>query len=99
MLRIGRRLAAGLVFAAVTATQASATNWGGNSVLPYCGGSSFSTCFSIDMSWTSAAGTSITVTLKLTNFDATSGLKWFSVGLDNLPAALGNAGAVPGYTS
>jgi MYXO-CTERM domain-containing protein len=97
MIRKGRSILAGLGLAAVMAAPASAdTPWGGNG--SWCGGSTFSTCFSVDLSWISAAGASITVTLKLTNTDATSGLKWFAVGMDHLPAELGNPNASPGYT-
>jgi MYXO-CTERM domain-containing protein len=96
MIRKTRGFLAGLGLAAVMAAPASATNWGGNG--SWCGGNTFSTCFSVDLSWTSAAGSSLTVTLKLTNSDASSGLKWFSVGMDNLPQELGNPNASPGYT-
>jgi hypothetical protein len=83
-MKIGRGLAAALVLAGGSATQASATNWLGNG--SYCGGSLFNTCFSVNMSWT-GSGTSIVVTLSLKNDDVTNaGLKWFAVGLDNLPA-------------
>ncbi len=83
-MRIGRGIVTGLALAAVSATQASATDWAGNG--SYCGGSSFSTCFSVLLSWT-GSGTSISVVLQLKNDDTfNSGLKWFSVGLDNLPA-------------
>ena len=99
MIRKVRGILAGLGLAAVMAAPASATSWGGNNGgIPYCGGNTFSTCFSVDLSWISAAGASITVTLKLTNTDATSGLKWFAVGMDNLPQELGNPNASPGYT-
>jgi hypothetical protein len=99
MNRLQRSILTTLTLATVTAGKASAivpTSWGGNGA--WCGGSTFSTCFSVDLSWFSAAGSSITVTLKLTNADASSGLKWFSVGMDNLPAELGNPNASPGYT-
>lgn len=82
-MRFGRSILTGLALAAGSATQASATSWLGNG--SYCGGSTFSTCFSVDLSWT-GSGTSISVVLKLTNSDTQSNLKWFSVGLDNLPA-------------
>jgi len=94
MFKTGRAVLAGMALAAVTAAQASATPWLGNG--PYCGGNTFSTCFSVDLSWTVNSGTSVTVVLKLTNTDATAGLKWFSVGIDNLAADVAyTLGAVP----
>lgn len=86
MLKLGRTLIAGLALTAFAAPQAHADgSWAGNGG-PYCGGSGFSTCFSVDMSWT-GSGTTLSVVLKLKNEDTTNpAIKWFSVGLDNLPA-------------
>jgi hypothetical protein len=90
MLKLGRGFIAGLALAAVTATQAQAAGtWNGNAGSPYCGGNTFSTCISINMSWTVSSGTSTVVTVIMTNTSNLAGLKWFSVGLDNLPAGLG----------
>jgi hypothetical protein len=91
MIRKARGIFAGLGLAAAMAAPASATSWGGNGG-SYCGGDVFSTCFSVDLSWTvSGAGpttfTTLLVVLKLRNDDTfNSGLKWFGVGLDQLPA-------------
>src|SRR5262245_8473544 len=85
MKATARSLIAGLALAVGVAGQASATAWGGNAGSPYCGGNSFTTCFSVDLQWTAAAGTSVTITLKLTKVSGAD-TKWFSVGLDNLPA-------------
>ena len=85
-MKFGRSALAGLLLAGAVAGKASAaTNWGGNGG-PYCGGNTFSTCFSVNLSWTTPVSSTntLTVTLKLINNDATAGLKWFSVGLDNL---------------
>ena len=81
-MRFGRSALAGLLLAGAVAGKASATTWLGNG--NWCGGNSFSTCFSVNMSWTVVTGSTLTVTLQLTNLDNTAGLKWFSVGLDNL---------------
>lgn len=83
MKRTGRGVLAGLALAAALATQASATSWAGNGS-PYCGGNTFSTCIGIDLSWVASNGSNVVVTLKLTNLSNAPGLKWFSVGLDNL---------------
>ena len=82
-----RTFVAGLALAVGAATQAHATSWGGNSPPNYCGGNSFTTCFSVDLSWTAAAGTTLQITLKLTKVSGPD-TKWFSVGLDNLPAGI-----------
>jgi hypothetical protein len=77
----------GLALAAGSAAHASAATWAGND--SYCGGSTFNTCFSVLLSWNDVVGSSatLTVTLQLKNDDtSTAGLKWFGVGLDNLPA-------------
>lgn len=86
MGKSGRSLLAGLALVTGVATQAhAATSWLGNG--SYCGGNTFSTCFSVDVSWTAVNSTTTTVVLKLTK---TSGpdTKWFSVGFDNLPAGV-----------
>jgi len=85
MIRKTRGLLAGLGLAAVMAAPASATNWGGNG--SWCGGDGFSTCFSINLSWTAVAGSSLAVSLQLKNDNPAAGLKWFSIGLDNLSLA------------
>jgi hypothetical protein len=85
MIRKAKGLLAGLGLAAVMAVPASATSWGGNG--SWCGGSGFSTCFSVDLSWTAVAGSSLAVTLQLRNDNPDPGLKWFSIGLDNLSLA------------
>ena len=88
MTRIGRGFLAGLALAATVAARASAdTSWTGNGT--YCGGNTFSTCFSVNMSWSNSSGTSTVVTLVMSNQQNAAGLKWFSVGLNNLPAGLG----------
>jgi hypothetical protein len=85
MLKLGRSLIAGLALLAFAAPQAHADgSWAGNGG-PYCGGSGFSTCYSVDLSW-SGSGTTLSVVLNLKNDDSQAGLKWFAVGLDNLPA-------------
>jgi hypothetical protein len=86
MLKLGRSLIAGLALMAFAAPQAHADgSWAGNTG-PYCGGSGFSTCYSVDLSW-SGSGTTLAVVLKLKNEDTTNPtIKWFAVGLDNLPA-------------
>jgi hypothetical protein len=86
MLKLGRSLIAGLALTAFAAPQAHADgSWAGNGG-PYCGGSGFSTCYSVDLSW-SGSGTTLSVVLKLKNEDTTNpAIKWFAVGLDNLPA-------------
>jgi hypothetical protein len=86
MLKLGRALITGLALTAISAPQAHADgSWAGNGG-PYCGGSGFSTCYSVDLSW-SGSGTTLSVVLKLKNEDTTNPtIKWFSVGLDNLPA-------------
>jgi hypothetical protein len=86
MLKLGRSLIAGLALMAFAAPQAHADgSWAGNGG-PYCGGSGFSTCYSVDLSW-SGSGTTLAVVLKLKNEDTTNPtIKWFAVGLDNLPA-------------
>lgn len=85
MLKLGRSLIAGLALMAFAAPQAHADgSWAGNGG-PYCGGSGFSTCYSVDLSW-AGSGTTLAVTLSLKNDDPQAGLKWFAVGLDNLPA-------------
>ncbi|HJR34262.1 MAG TPA: PEP-CTERM sorting domain-containing protein [Gemmatimonadales bacterium] len=86
MLTLGRSLIAGLALMAFAAPQARADgSWAGNGG-PYCGGSGFSTCYSVDLSW-SGSGTTLNVVLMLKNEDTTNpAIKWFSVGLDNLPA-------------
>ena len=84
MLKLGRSLIAGLALMAFAAPQAHADgSWAGNG--SYCGGSLFSTCYSVDLSW-AGAGTTLAVTLRLKNDDPQAGLKWFAVGLDNLPS-------------
>lgn len=84
-MKFGRSALAGLLLAGAVAGKASATSWGGNGG-PFCGGNTFSTCYSVNLSWTTPVSSTntLTVTLKLINNDATAGLKWFSVGLDNL---------------
>jgi hypothetical protein len=86
MPKLGRSLIAGLALMAFAAPQAHADgSWAGNGG-PYCGGSGFSTCYSVDLSW-SGSGTTLSVVLKLKNEDTTNPtIKWFAVGLDNLPA-------------
>jgi len=107
MNRIGKAAVAALMLSAATAGKASATAWAGNG--SYCGGDSFSTCFSVSMSWTFVDATHIAVALTLTNLDTTNctpancsagPLKWFSVGLDRLAADVGGnyTGGVAGYT-
>ena len=84
MLKLGRSLIAGLALTAFAAPQAHADgSWAGNG--SYCGGSLFSTCYSVDLSW-AGSGTTLAVTLNLANDDPQAGLKWFAVGFDNLPA-------------
>lgn len=84
MLKLGRSLIAGLALMAFAAPQAHADgSWAGNG--SYCGGSLFSTCYSVDLSW-AGSGTTLAVTLNLKNDDPQAGLKWFAVGFDNLPA-------------
>jgi hypothetical protein len=84
MLKLGRSLIAGLALVAISAPQAHADgSWAGNG--SYCGGSLFSTCYSVDLSW-AGSGTTLAVTLNLANDDPQAGLKWFAVGFDNLPA-------------
>ena len=83
MLKLGRSLIAGLALVALGASQAHAGTWAGNG--SYCGGSNFSTCYSVDLSW-AGSGTTLAVTLNLKNDDPQAGLKWFAVGFDNLPA-------------
>jgi hypothetical protein len=84
MNRFGRGALAGLMLTAAVAGKASAAPgvWGGNG--SWCGGSGFSTCFSINLTWTAVTGTSLAVSLQLKNDNPAPGLKWFSVGLDNL---------------
>jgi len=86
MRRIGRVTLASLALATAMAGTARADNWAGNGT--YCGGNTFSTCISIAMSWTNNTGTSTVVTLIMSNQQNAAGLKWFSVGLDNMPAGL-----------
>ena len=84
-MKLGRGLVAALVLTGGSATQASAEAWNGNG--SYCGGSLFNTCFSVNLNWTFVNSTTITVSLSLKNDDVTNaGLKWFAVGMDNLPA-------------
>ncbi|HSE52491.1 MAG TPA: PEP-CTERM sorting domain-containing protein [Gemmatimonadales bacterium] len=83
MQKFGRSLIAGLALMALAAPQAHAGTWAGNG--SYCGGSNFSTCYSVDLSW-AGSGTTLAVTLNLANDDPQPGLKWFAVGFDNLPA-------------
>jgi len=84
MLKLGRSLIASLALMAFAAPQARADgSWAGNG--SYCGGSNFSTCYSVDLSW-AGSGTTLAVTLNLKNDDSQAGLKWFAVGFDNLPA-------------
>jgi hypothetical protein len=93
-----RGIVTGFALAAVVAGRAEAAGtWAGNG--PYCGGNTFSTCFSLDISWSVSSGLASVVTMKVTNSDAQSGLKWFWVGLDNLPAGLTfTAGGALGFT-
>jgi hypothetical protein len=86
-----RFLFAAAALAIGTTKAASATDWLGNG--SYCGGSSFNTCFSVDLSWTFTNPTTLSVVLKLTNLDTTNcspadcsngPLKWFGVGIDRL---------------
>lgn len=83
---LGRAALLGLALATTMATRARADSWAGNGT--YCGGNTFSTCVSINMSWNNSSGTSTLVTLVMSNQSTTAGLKWFSVGLDNMPAGL-----------
>ena len=85
MNRIVRGALGALMVTAAAAGKASATNWGGNG--SWCGGDGFSTCFSINMSWTAVAGSSLVVSLQLKNDNPAPGLKWFSIGIDNLSLA------------
>jgi PEP-CTERM motif-containing protein len=94
MFRNVRGLFAAAALLAGTAGTASATSWGGNG--SWCGGSGFSTCFSVDLSWNAVAGTTLTVTLKLTNENPAPGLKWKAIGLDNLSNA---QASLSSYTS
>ena len=83
---LGRAAMLGLALATTMAANARADNWAGNGT--YCGGNTFSTCVSINMTWSNNSGTSTLVTLVMSNQSTTAGLKWFSVGLDNMPAGL-----------
>ncbi|HEV8598649.1 MAG TPA: PEP-CTERM sorting domain-containing protein [Gemmatimonadales bacterium] len=83
MRRIIRVILASLALATAMAGKASAASWLGNG--SYCGGNTFTTCFSVDLSWSSSSGTSTVVTLVMSNQSNDAGLKWFSVGLDNMP--------------
>jgi len=86
MGRFGRVTLASLALATVLAGSARADSWAGNGT--YCGGNTFSTCFSVNMSWTNNTGTSTVVTLVMSNQQNAAGLKWFTVGIDNMPAGL-----------
>jgi len=85
-MRLGRISLASLALATTLATNAFADNWAGNGT--YCGGNTFSTCVSVNLSWSNNSGTSTVVTLVMSNQQNAAGLKWFSVGLDNMPAGL-----------
>jgi hypothetical protein len=93
-MRFMRVTLASLALATTLAGTAAADNWAGNTVsTPYCGGNTFSTCVSIAMSWSNNTGTSTVVTLIMSNQSNDPGLKWFSVGLDNMPAGLTYSGS------
>jgi len=86
-MRFNRRVTlASLALATMVAGKASAGTWAGNGT--YCGGNTFSTCVSISMSWSFDTGAGTVVTLFMSNQQNAAGLKWFSVGLDNMPAGL-----------
>ncbi|HTL04977.1 MAG TPA: PEP-CTERM sorting domain-containing protein [Gemmatimonadales bacterium] len=91
MKGLGRTTLASLALATSMAGTAMADNWASNGT--YCGGNTFSTCVSINMSWSQNSGTSTVVTLIMSNQSNLSGLKWFSVGLDNLPAGFTYSGS------
>jgi len=95
MSGIGRGILAGLALATIGASQAVAGTWAGNGT--YCGGNTFTTCINVSLSWTNGSGTSTVVTMVMKNetplVGGFAGLKWFSVGLDNLPAGLTYSGS------
>lgn len=96
MGRIGKGLLAALTLATVSASQAAAAGtWNGNGT--YCGGNTFTTCINVSLSWNNSSGTSTVLTMVMKNetplVGGFAGLKWFSVGLDNMPAGLTYSGS------